>query len=171
MIVQTLKKKVEKQKNKAVVVDFEEVRKRNNSVNFDGNLQEVVNELLKQNDPRYGLGMQMLSAKEIENILQSNFNLFKFDVKDVESETSKRIGEYVAPERYMYKPTSDDCKTFLEELQNSGDVLLKEGSEIIRWAKTKSKFQFSKESQFYTSNKEYSVGNTPKAIKINITRS
>lgn len=170
MVVQTLKKKVAQQKNKAVIVDFEEVRKKNNIVNFDGDLNKIINELLKQNNPEYGIAMQMLSAKEIEKTLQSNFKLLKFEVKDVENETSKRIGEYIAPERYMYKPTNDECKTFLEELQNSGDVLLKEGSEVVRWSKTKSKFQFSKESQFYTSDKEYSVGNTPKAIKINITR-
>lgn len=170
MVVETLKKKVAQQKNKAVIVNFEEIKKKKNNVNFDGDLLEVINELLMQNNPNYSLGMQMLPAKEIESILQANFKFLKFDVKEVESETSKRIGEYITPEGYMNKPTNDECKTFLEELQNSGDILIEEGKEIIRWSKTKSKFRFSKESQFYTCDKEYSVANTPKAIKINITR-
>lgn len=170
MVVQTLKKKVAQQKNKAVVVNFEDVKKKKHNVNFDGDLHEVINELLLQNNPNYSLGIQMLPAKEIENLLQKNFRFLKFDVKEVESETSKRIGAYIAPERYMNKPTSDEDKTFLEELQNSGDILIEEGVDTIRWSKTKCKFRFNKESEFYTTDKEYSVGNTPKAIKINIIR-
>lgn len=169
MAKQTNIKKVQETYNETVIVNFNDIKQRN-GINFDGSLLDVIDELLLLNNPNYGLGMQMLPAKEIESILQGDFKFFKFDVKEVENETSKRIGNYVAPSGYMKKPVYYDTTTFLEDLQNSGELLIEEDSNIIRWSKTKSKFKFNNESQFYTGDKEYLVGNTPKAIKINITK-
>lgn len=161
-------KKVKITDFKGKILNIQDSKKVRNKLNFDGDLLSIVNEIIAQNNPSYSLTMQLLPAKEIQALLQKEFKIFNFEVNEVEAETSKRIALYSAPYNYALKPENEEIKTFLEDLQNEEDILIEENSEIIKWSSKKVKFKIKEESRFYSKDKEYLVGNTVKAVKINI---
>ena len=137
---------------------------------FDGKLEDFIEKIIEHNNQEYDLPMQILSAKEIEALLQKNFQIFKFEVSEVEVETSKKISSQFALERYNREPKSNDTKTFLDDLYEYPDIKIQD-EDKKSWSKTKIKVALSERSKYCQSkDKEYLLGNTPKAIKINIKK-
>lgn len=138
-------------------------------INFDDDCKLILEKLLKNNNPEYGLVMQALTAKEIQSIIQQNFSIFQFEVSDIESITSERISGKFAPSRYVKEPKNSDTKTFLDDIYNCDDIVIKD-EDKKSWSRSKVKIGIKEGSKYYTNKKEYLVGNTPKGIKISIKK-
>lgn len=161
-IVSTLKKEgIQKQPRKE--------KSRKMKINFDSNCSEVVEKLIDYNKPDYSIAIQALPAKEIQSIIQRNFSILQFEVSEIEVVTSERLSTKFGPGRYNKAPENDTTKSFLDDVLSCEDILIDEENKKS-WSKTKVKVSINKNSMFYTSDKEYSIGNTPKGIKIKIKK-
>lgn len=136
-------------------------------IDFNSNASENVAKLIERSKINLSLAMQVLPAKEIENFLQRKFNLLDIKVSELEAETTKRLIGVFAPKRYSEKPSNDDTKTFLDDLLSMEDIIVSD-EEKTSWGTKKVKVSLNEDSELFTKEKVYSVGNTPKGIKIDI---
>lgn len=161
-IVSTLKKEgIQKQPRKE--------KNRKIKINFDSVCSEIVEKLIDYNKPNYSIAIQALPAKEIQAIIQRNFSILEFEVSEIEVLTSERLARKFGPGRYNKEPENDKTKSFLDDMLSNEDIIVDEENKKS-WSKTKVKVSINKSSMFYTSDKEYSIGNTPKGIKIKIKK-
>lgn len=136
-------------------------------IDFESNASENVNKLIERSNPNFDLTIQVLPAKEIESYLQKRFSLLEIKVSELESETTKRLISAFAPKRYTEQPDNDETKSFLDDLLDNDDIVVSD-EEKVSWASKKIKVSLKRDSEFYTKEKSYSVGNTPNAVKIDI---
>lgn len=136
-------------------------------INFESNPSENVEKLIQRGNPNFGLSMQVLSAKEIEQYIQKRFNILEFKVYELEAETTRRINSVFVPDRYTKRPDDEDTVTFLDDLLSQDDIIVS-CEEATSWGNRKVKLSLRENSEFFTKEKVYSVGNTPKGMKIDI---
>lgn len=148
----------------------EEIKEKENKrvkIDFNSDATENVAKLIERGISNLSLALQVLPAKEIESFLQKRFNLIKIKVSELESETTKRLIGTFVPRRYREKPLDDDTKTFLDDLLSLEDIVVAD-EDKVSWGTKKVKVSLSENSELFTKAKFYSVGNTPKGIKVEV---
>lgn len=150
------------------VLQKEEKDNKRIKIDFSSDANENVSKLIERGILNLSLAVQVLPAKELESFLQKRFNLIKIKVSELEVETTKRLIGAFTPRRYNQKPAVvDPEKSFLEDLLNLDDIVINEEDKIA-WGTKKVKLSLSEDSEFFTKAKSYSVGNTPKGVKIEV---